>query len=90
MTTREEVYAAIDGEREYQCKWETSDSKGLHEVGAFILFMEDYLHEARHQLSRAADPEASQAALSTPRKVIALDVACMEQHGAPEREGFES
>lgn len=85
MTTREEVYAVLDGEREYQGKWDNAPSEGLHEVGAFICFMQDYLDEARHQISRGSDPEASLAALHTLRKVTAMGVACMEQHGAPKR-----
>ena len=47
MSTREEVYTAIDGERAYQMKWEDAESRGKHETGAFILFMEHYLQEAR-------------------------------------------
>ncbi len=44
---RADVYKAIDGERTYQEKWEDAESKGVHETGAFILFMEHYLQEAR-------------------------------------------
>ncbi len=93
---REDVYKAVDGERDYQQKWEDADSKGKHETGAFILFMEHYLKEARRLEStlenggnnrRIADgspgPEGS---LDFVRKVTALGVACMEQNGAPERE----
>jgi hypothetical protein len=93
---RADVYKAIDGEREYQQKWEDAESKGIHETGAFILFMEHYLQEARRLEStlenggngRRIDdglpgPEGS---LDFVRKVTALGVACMEQNGAPERE----
>lgn len=81
---REKVYAAIDLEREYQeIKWnpDNTSSGGKHEVGSYILFMEDYLQEARSKISRKGDPEASYEALDVLRKVVALGVACMEQHG---------
>lgn len=86
--TRKQVYAAIDTERDYQdSKWNaaTTPSAGQHEVGAFILFMEEYLSYARKEISTKADPEAAQEALKAIRKVIALGVSCMEQHGAPPR-----
>ncbi len=96
---RADVYKAIDGERDYQEKWEKAESKGIHETGAFILFMEYYLQEARRLEStlenggngRRIDdgcpgPEGS---LDFVRKVTALGVACMEQNGAPERETQE-
>lgn len=93
---RADVYKVIDGERAYQKKWEDTESKGTHETGAFILFMEHYLKEARRLEStlenggngRRIDdgiigPEGS---LDFVRKVTALGVSCMEQNGAPERE----
>ncbi len=93
--TRREVYAAIDGERAYQTKWDTTESQGLHEPAAFILFMEHYLAHARMLEStiengnNGTDREGKptgEGSLDFVRKVTALGVACMEQHGAPERE----
>ncbi len=84
-STRQEVYYAIDTERNYQdSKWnkDTTSSGGFHEVAAWILFMEEYLNEARVAVSRGSDPEASIKALNSIRKVAALAVACMEQKGA--------
>ncbi len=93
MATRKEVYLAIDSERAYQAsRWnrDTTTTGGFHEnLADWILFMEDYLHQARHQLSRNGEPKATQMALNTVRKVTALGVAAMEQLGAPQREGFE-
>jgi hypothetical protein len=84
MTPRNEVYAAIDSEREYQeQRW-----KGhFHETESWCLFMEDYIVQARSQASRTdfSDPDALRAYLDTIRKVVALGVACMEAHGAPKR-----
>jgi hypothetical protein len=50
--------------------------------------MRSYLDEAVNQVSRAPDPMASDAALNTIRKIVGMGVACMEQHGAPQRPGF--
>jgi hypothetical protein len=79
--TRKQVYAALDGENE-----NTTTSGGKRTVGEFLLFFDNYLHEAKSQFSRMAEPEASEAALNTIRKITAMGVACMEQHGAPVRE----
>lgn len=89
MTPRSEVYAALDSEREYQ------DAKGVanggephrHELESFVLYMEDYMHQLRNQLSRiwCSDGKPPREALDTLRKVTALGVAAMEQHGAPRR-----
>jgi hypothetical protein len=90
---RADVYKAIDGEREYQQKWEDAESKGKHETGAFILFMEHYLKEARRLESTLENGgnvnwkvNGKEGSLDFVRKVTALGVACMEQNGAPERE----
>lgn len=83
--TRKDVYAALDGEREYQNE-NTTSSAGRHSVGEFVVFMDNYLHEAKAQLSRMAEPAATEAALHTIRKITAMGVACMEQNGAPMRE----
>jgi len=89
MATRNEVYAAIDSEREYQDRKGVHASKAPHEHGieSFIVYMEDYLAEARKQASRiwTEDGRAAPVVLDTIRKVTALGVACMEQHGAPSR-----
>lgn len=91
--TREEVYAAIDGECEYQEeRWNenTTESCGDHSVAEFVLYMEHYIQLARVEASTKPDPESREATLHMVRKVAALGVACMEQNGVMEREGFES
>jgi hypothetical protein len=90
MTARAEVFAALESERAYQAKWETeSESKGLHSLEEFFVYMRDYIDEAQHILSRRARQEAFPKALDIMRKVAALGVAAMEQHGAPQRPGHE-
>jgi len=90
--TRGEVYASLDSERAYQdVRWNpsTTTTGGVHEMPAeWIMYMEDYLAEAKHVLSRESEPECTQKALHIIRKVTALGVACMEQCGAPRREGY--
>jgi hypothetical protein len=89
VSTREEVYSAIDSERNYQ------DRKGVanggephrHELESYVLYMDDYMTELKAQLSRiwTSDGQPPTAALNTLRKVVALGVAAMEQHGALHR-----
>ena len=86
MIERARVYAAIDGERDYQeRRWGNAPSGGKHPVTEYLAYMQDYLTEALHQVARNADPEAAEMALHTVRKITAMGVACMEQNGAPER-----
>jgi hypothetical protein len=88
--TREEVYQAIDGERDYQQAMAsnahgdpTNDrTKSLEE---FALYIQDYTTELVHQLARTWGPDAYAKPLDTLRKVAALAVAAMEVWGAPKR-----
>lgn len=87
--SREEVYKLIDGERDYQDeRWNanTTSSGGRHEnPEEWIMYMEDYLAEAKHLLSRN-NRDINPKAMAIIRKVTAMGVAAMEQIGAPERE----
>lgn len=86
MTPRSEVYAAIDTERDYQKMWETkSTSKGLHSFSEWLAYMEDYIDEAQHLLARGAQQDTYNQVAHIMRKVVAMGVAAMEQHGAPSR-----
>ncbi len=92
MTTRQsDIYAAIESERAYQdALWKDSEhpehSNPLT-IGEFILLIEEYAMKARKEWSEEPKPEI--AALNTIRKIAGIAVNCMEQHGAPQREGFE-
>lgn len=91
MTPRNEVYAALDSERDYQeSRWNpsTTTSEGKHSFEEWFT-LEDYIAEAKHLLSRGAQQDTHAAAAATMRKVTAMGVAAMEQHGAPQRAGFE-
>lgn len=90
-STRAEVYEALDGERAYQeMRWnaDTTESEGRHVVAEWVLYMEHYLNLAKVALSTKPEPAAQDEALHIIRKVTALGVVCMEQNGAPKREGF--
>jgi hypothetical protein len=91
MTPRQDVYATIDSERAYQAyRWNenTTTSKGFHSFSEWIAYMEDYLAEAKHILARSAKQDAYGQVAHIIRKVTAMGVAAMEEHGAPRREGF--
>jgi hypothetical protein len=83
MTPREEVFAAINGEREYQTgKWGGESYDRWQSIGDWLAYMRHYLNmaEAAHTTS-----DDRNAPLIQIRKVAALAVACMEVHGAPKR-----
>ena len=85
---RSEVYKLIDGERLYQLtKWNehTSTSKGIHTPEEWIVYMEDYLLEAKHILSREPMPGCAEKAMESIRKVTTMGVAAMEQNGCEPR-----
>lgn len=87
-SNREEVYQAIDSERDYQeslVKANYDDAAPRHSLEEFVLYMDDYMRELKTQLSRTWGPNAYVQPLNTIRKVVALGVAAMEAHGAIER-----
>lgn len=85
---RNEVYLAIDSERDYQDKmWncETTASCGKHSPEEWYMYIEDYINEAKHILSRKNVQEAYPEAMNIMRKVAAMSVCAMEQHGVKNR-----
>jgi hypothetical protein len=90
MTTRQEVYAALDTELDYQLAMSVKAhgdpaEEGRKKLEQFAYYQEDYMRELKTQLSRTWGPEAYKAALNTMRKITALGVAAMVVHGAPPR-----
>lgn len=82
--TREEVFAAINGERDYQDqKWVKPEHS--HSVTEYLVYMRDYIEEALHTLSREDNSTAIPKALHGVRKITTLGVACMEENGALRR-----
>lgn len=101
MPTRDLVYRAIDSERIYQdARWGRVDKivpgappitgsstlgegVGNRSLDEFVLYMSGYMADLVKIASHTNDPREK---LAFVRKVTALGVACMEQHGAPFRE----
>lgn len=77
--TREEVFAAINNERDYQnLKWGEPE----HEVDSFVTYIQGYANE----LTRiASHTDNVKQRLDFIRKVGTLCVAAMEQHGVTTR-----
>jgi len=90
MTDRTEVYAAIDSERYYQEeKWGALSGRtgnGDRSIDEFVLYMVGYANRLANFASISDDAAAK---LECVRKLTTLGVACMEQHGAPQRKGYE-
>jgi hypothetical protein len=88
VSTRSEVYAAIDGERNYadQCMGSSAraDVHDNRDLGSMILLIEAYVDKAKEAFA-GPHPAGREAALHQIRKAAALAVGCMEYHGALKR-----
>lgn len=90
-TSRSDVYAAIDSERDYQesrkaaAPGDPSYNGRVRTPEEYMVYMQDYLNEAMHKASREWGPAYRDGVVEIIRKVTALGVACMEDHGAPRR-----
>ena len=95
MTDRAEVFDAINSERAYQNqRWGVTPNyptgHNPHSVTEWLVYMQHYVNEGLKiatMSSKRDDPE-SRKALEFVRKVAALGIVAMEEHGAPRREGF--
>lgn len=75
---RAAVFAAINGERDYQDRrWPGS----RHSNVEFLVYIRSYVNEALEFASRNPDLEAAAVCTNNLRKVAALAVAAMEQNG---------
>ena len=88
---RDEVYRLINGEREYQDRFFKNPlspgSTHEHSPEEWLMYMEHYLGEAKHILSRGKGDKSTirLQAMSNIRKIAALAVAAMEEHDTSER-----
>lgn len=79
MTKREEVYAVIDGERDYQdMRWPGHK----HSVTEFLVFIDHYV---KRGMTAVSTQDGERGAFGDIRKIAALAVACMEENGAEAR-----
>ena len=76
---RSEVFAAIDLERTYQDRCHPGHR---HEVGTYLTYLRHYLNLAGTAVMTGSDDRDGLAEI---RKIAALAVACLEQHGCPGR-----
>lgn len=86
--TRDTVFAAINSERAYQDKiWnkDTTASGGVHSPEEWFMYIEDYVNEAKHILSRESVDTAYPKAMDIMRKVAGMAVCAMEQRGVRNR-----
>lgn len=86
---RKKVYEAIDTEREYQNeRWnsETTSSGGVHSPEEWFMYIEDYVNEAKHILSRENVQTGHPKSMEIMRKVAGMSVCAMEQLGVKNRE----
>ena len=80
---REDIFNAIDRERQYQDKkWGTIESRP-HSVAEWLLILESELTEAKQAWIKK---NGDHSALMELVQVAAVAVACLEQHGVVERE----
>lgn len=87
-TIRQQIYDAINKEREYQAGWEDptlTTSGGQHSIQEFLTYIQSYTNEALEVGCRKPDPTSNEFGLHALRKIAALAVAAMEQWGVRER-----
>jgi hypothetical protein len=86
---RTDVYALIDGERDYQDNlWPAPSQKASpadkhHSVGDYLVMLHHYLTLAEAAWTTKA---GDMPALDVIRKIGGIAVHCMEEHGAPARQ----
>jgi hypothetical protein len=82
--TRQEVLNCINDEREYQER-KFPMVEHLHELPTYLMYIKHYLNKAEFVLCNNGCKNSQEQALSQLRKIAALGVAAMEQHGIVER-----
>ena len=79
--TRDDVCSAVRDERSYQdAKWGTVEEHP-HDLGSWVLIMEGELQEAKDAFLNCQPDEMLKEIL----QVVAVGVACLEQHGIVSR-----
>ena len=90
IVSREEVYNVINEERKYQnSKWTgnttSNENNPTHSLTEWLVYINDYSQEGLRAMTRTPDIECKPFALNTLRKIAALCVAAMEEHGVRTR-----
>lgn len=87
-THRGEVYNAINSERDYQDSFYLPERGyyNTHTLGEFVLMLNQYAAQAMEKWTHHSDGiDGFPESLHEVRKLAAIAVRCMEQHGAPLR-----
>lgn len=80
LQTRQEAFAAVDGELEYQL---AKFGENPHEIDAFATYIRQYSKILDEVATQPSEPWEK---LTVMRKIAAIAIRCMEQHGAPKRD----
>jgi len=86
VTDQQAIFDAIKRERDYQDEKWGSPLVNPHEIPAWLMIMRRELNEAMDEWTRRKGKTANQEALKEILQVIAVGVACLEQHGVIERD----
>lgn len=90
MISRQDVYAAIDSERDYQTRvWRENaglePTAPVRTVAEELLMLEDYVTRARTAWTNASRTNEVETTTDILRKCAGICVRAMENHGAPFR-----
>lgn len=80
LQKRQEAFAAVDGELEYQ---HAKFGENPHEIDAFATYIRAYSKTLDEVATLPNKPETK---LAVVRKIATLAIRCLEQHGAPKRD----
>jgi len=81
------VFDRVAEEREYQdILWGSTMCEGKHSITEMLVYIRDYVEEGLHIMSREPSPQSDKKVLPNIRKIAAMAVATMQQHGAPARD----
>lgn len=83
---RFEAIQLILGERDYQNKKWGEIDQHPHPLEAWVMYIDQYVGEAKKALTYATDETLRNEAKAAIRKIGALALAAIENHGAPPRE----
>lgn len=87
MTIKEAINI-VEEEIDYRNKiWnkETTSSEGVHSPEEWLMYIEDYIDEAKHLLTRENVQTSYPKAMSIMRKVAAMSIIAITQNETPRR-----
>ena len=86
MDIIDRIVEAVKEEWQYQdVLWNPAEDH-QHSITEWLVYLEDYIQEAKHICSRKPDPVASVEASHIIRKLATMCFRCMEQNGIEHRD----